>query len=265
MVTKDGYGINGLTKRAWYCIAIVTAIVLFFALCFRTVGAGQVGIITRFGDVNRVQTSGVAIKFPWPVERLEKMETRVQKEEQDASAATADLQDVNAKLALNYALDNETSLRVYKELGKDYKNRVITPALQESFKSSASGYTASELITRRAEVKNKAYEVIKARLDKYGIRIVDLNVVNFSFSQEFSKSIESKQVAAQNAERAKFDLERAITDAKAQEAQKTSLSPELLRKMELDNQAEAIRKWRGDMPQTVAGSNGAVFNIPLTR
>lgn len=252
---------------------IALGIVLFFILCFRTVGAGKVGIITRFGDVNRVADSGVVIKLPWPIERLEKMETRVQKEEQDAAAATSDLQDVNAKLALNYALDNDTALRVYKDLGKDYKNRVVIPAVQESFKSATSGYTAQELVTERAAVKGKAYEVIKERLGKYGIRVVDLNIVNFSFSAQFNQAIESVQIAKQQAAKATQDLERvkveaqsaiqkAQGDAEAQRLQQQTLSPELLQKYQIDAQRAAIEKWNGVMPTTNAG-NGNIFSIPV--
>ena len=91
--------------------------------------------------------------------------------------------------------------------------------------------------------------------------MINVSITNFSFSSEFSKSIEDKQVAQQNAERAKFNLERAIIDAEAQRVQKTSLSAELLRKYELDNQADAIKKWNGAMPTYVGG--GSVFNIPL--
>lgn len=235
---------------------VAAIVVLFFLLCFRTVAAGQVGIVTRFGDVNRTANSGIALKLPWPVERLVKMDTRVQKEEQQSAAATSDLQDVKATLALNYALDGPTAIRVYKEIGPEYKERIIVPALQESFKAASADYTASQLITERSVVKGKAYDVIKGRLEKYGIRIIDLNIVNFDFSPEFTKSIESKQVAAQEAERAKFNLERANLDAQAQNVQKASLSPELLQKY-------AIDKWDGQMPTYVGG--GSVFNIPLTR
>jgi len=83
-----------------------------------------------------------------------------------------------------------------------------------------------------------------------------LSITNFSFSKEFSGAIEAKQVAAQNAERAKFNLEQARLDAQAQEAQKVSLSNELLQKW-------AIEKWDGKMPQYVGG--GAIFNIPLQK
>lgn len=257
--------VSGLTPKGRLVIGIPLLIILFFLFCFRTVGAGQVGIITRFGEVNRVATSGIAIKLPWPVERIVKMETRVQKEELESAAATEDLQDVNARLALNYALTNETALRVYKELGPEYKERVVTPAVQESFKSSTAQYTAQELITKRAEAKGKAYESIKSRLDKYGIRVVDLNIVNLSYSADFNKAIEAVQVANQNVARARQELETTKVEAEkqitaaqgaaeAQRLQQSTITPQLL-------QLKAIEKWDGKMPTTTAGE-GTIFSIP---
>lgn len=268
---KTAYGsptrsFAGFTRTGVAAILIPLFVLWFLIFCFRTVGAGQVGIITRFGEVNRVQTSGIALKLPYPIERLEKMETRVQKEEQDTTAATSDLQDVTGKLALNYALDNATALRVYKELGKDYKDRVVTPAVQESFKAATAEYTAQELITKRPEVKAKAYEAIRDRLDKYGIRVVDLNIVNFAFSAEFNQAIEAVQVANQNVAKARQELETTKVEAQkqieeaqgraeAQRLQQQTLTPEIL-------QQEAIKKWNGVLPTTTAGGE-TLFNIPL--
>jgi len=270
----EGYSkhFTGLTRAGWALVITAVTILLFFLLCFRTVGAGQVGIVTRFGEVNRIQTSGIALKLPL-VENLIKMETRVQKEEQDATAATADLQDVNGKLALNYALDNETALRVYKELGEGYVGRVITPAVQESFKAATANYTANELITKRGEVKKAAYDVIKTRLEKYGIRVVDLNITNFAFSPAFNNAIEASQVAKQQAEKAKQDLERirveseqaivaAQGQSEAQRLQQTTLTADLVRLKEIEAQNRAIDKWDGHTPATMAG-DGNIFNIPL--
>lgn len=247
---------------------LVTTVILFFILCFRTVGAGQVGIITRFGEVNRTVSSGIALKLPWPIERLTKMDIRVQKQQEESSAATADLQDVKATLALNYALDGRTAIKVYKEIGTDFKERIIIPAVQESFKAASAGYTAQQLITQRAEVKAKAYEVIKDRLEKYGIRVVDLNIVNFAFSTEFNAAIEAVQVANQNVAKARQELETTKVEAEktiaaanaaaeAQRLQQQTLTPEII-------QLEAVKKWNGTLPTTMAGSE-TIFNIPLAR
>jgi regulator of protease activity HflC (stomatin/prohibitin superfamily) len=253
-------------RGAYITGIVLLSIAFFFIFCFRTVGAGQVGIITRFGEVNRTATSGIVIKLPWPVEKLVKMDTRVQKEQQDSAAATADLQDVNVTLALNYALDGTTAIKVYKEIGTDYKNRIIIPALQESFKSASANYTAQQLITERTKVKGDAYEVIKGRLEKYGIRVVDLNIVNFGFSAEFNKAIEAVQVANQEIAKTKQELEttkveaektiaKANAQAEAQRVQQQTLTPELLQKY-------AIDKWNGVLPTTQAGT-GNIFSIPL--
>jgi regulator of protease activity HflC (stomatin/prohibitin superfamily) len=230
------------------------AVIILLTSCIKTVDAGEVGVVTRFGDVNREANSGVVIKLPWPIEKLEKLDVRIQKQQEEASAATSDLQDVHATLALNYALNRASALGVYKTIGTEYRDRIVVPTVQESFKAATAQYTASELLTRRAEVKGKALESIKKRLEPYGVRIEDLNIVNFSFSTEFRNAIEAKQVAAQEAEKAKFNLERAKLDAESQNIQKASLSPEFLQK-------QAIEKWDGHMPNYVG--NGTVFNIPL--
>ena len=256
----------GLTRAGAWISGAVLAVIVLFLLCFRTVEAGEVGIVTRFGEVNRTASSGVALKLPWPIEQLYTMDIRVQKEQQESSAATSDLQDVQATLALNYSLDGPTAIEVYKTIGPDYKERIIIPAVQESFKSASASYTAGQLITERAAVKAKAYDVIKSRLEKYGIHVVDLNIVSFNFSAEFNTAIEQKQVAQQNAEKAKQDLERikveaeqkittATADAEAQRLQQQTLTPELLQKY-------AIDKWDGKLPTTQAGE-GSIFNIPI--
>jgi regulator of protease activity HflC (stomatin/prohibitin superfamily) len=260
---------NDTEKLAGVGLAVgglISLFLLFLIFCFRTVGAGQVGIVTRFGEVNRAARSGVVIKAPWPIERLYKMDIRVQKEQQESQAATSDLQDVKATLALNYALDSTTAIRVYKEIGPDYKDRIITPAVQESFKAASANYTAGQLVTERTAVKGKAYEVIKDRLQKYGIRVIDLNIVNFSFSSQFNAAIESVQVANQNVSKARQELEQVKVDAEktvaaataqaeAQRLQQQTLTPQLLQKY-------AIDKWDGKLPTTNAGGD-TIFNIPL--
>lgn len=245
--------LNVPKRHRFLAYGLLAAVVLLF-MCIRSVDAGQVGVITRFGEINREAQSGLALKMPWPIEQIYYMDTRIQKQQEEATAATSDLQDVSATLAVNYALNRKEATRVYKEIGLEYRDRVIIPAVQESFKAATAQYTANELLTKRADVKQKALEIIKRRIEPYGIRVEDVSIVNFAFSEDFSKSIEAKQVAAQEAERAQFNLERARLDAEAQNAQKQSLSPELLQKY-------AIDKWDGKMPQYVGGDS--VFNIPL--
>ncbi len=139
------------------------------------------------------------IKTPW--QQVTIYDVRVQKEEARAQAATNDLQDVSSVLAINYHLDRGRISDIHRNLGPEYKERIIDPAVQEVFKGASAKFTAAQLITNRAEVKNDTVTNLKNRLESRGIIVDDLSIVDFQFSQDFAKAIEQKQVAQQNAER----------------------------------------------------------------
>lgn len=215
------------------------------------IGAGNVGVITRFGAVNRVANPGLVVKIPF-IEGIASMETRTQKEQVDASSASKDLQEVKATIALNFHLRGEKAVQVFQNVGVEYKDRIVAPAMQESFKATTAKFTAEELISKREAVKVLAYNELKNRLDKYNVVVDDFNIVNFDFSQDFNNAIEQKQVAQQNLEKAKTEADTAITQAQGQaNAQKLlkdngSLTPEYL-------QFLAVTKWDGRLPNATSG------------
>lgn len=247
---------------------IVLFVLLVFFQTFAIVSAGKVGVITRLGAVNRVAEPGLAVKIPF-IEGIKSMETRTQKEQTEAAAASKDLQEVKSVVALNYHLDAQRAVDVYQNIGVEYKIRVIDPAIQESFKAATAKFTAEELITKREQVKQVVLDELRKRLAHQNIIVDDFNIVNFDFSASFNSAIEEKQVAQQNVEREKRNLERIEVEAeqaKAQaqgqaDAQKAlretgALSPEYLQYL-------ALTKWNGILPQ-VTGNGGIPFiNIPI--
>ncbi len=240
---------------------LAVVVVLFFLpwIGFYTfVGAGSVGVVTQFGAVNRVVKPGIVFKIPL-IESVHSMETRTQKEQVDAAAASKDLQEVKSTVALNYHLDGLRAVDVYQNIGEDYNDRIIAPAVQETFKATTAKFTAEDLIGNREQVKILALGEIKERLTKYNIIVDDFNIVNFDFSQDFNAAIEEKAKAQQNLEKAKIDAQAAVTSAKGQsDAQKVlkdngGLSPEYL-------QFYATQKWNGVLPNATAGV--PFINIP---
>lgn len=218
-----------------------------------TIGTGKIAVMTRFGRVTG-QELGEGFHLKNPLDKANGYDIKVLKEETDAAAASKDLQDVKSTLVINYRLEAGRVSEIHKTVGVLYKEKLIDPAVQEVFKGATAKFDATQLITDRPAVKAEAYNELVNRLGRYGIIVQDLSITNFSFSPEFTSAIEAKQVAAQEAERAQFNLDRANLDAQAQNAQKTSLSAELLQKY-------AIDKWDGKMPLYVGGDS--VFNIPL--
>lgn len=254
-------GIKGLNKadgtttptRPATIVAVVLFVLLLAVCSITTVGTGKIAVMTRFGRVTG-QELGEGLHFKLPTDKANKYDVKVQKEQAEAAAASKDLQDINSTLVLNYSLEAGKVDDIHRTLGGNYREKIIDPALQEVFKASTARFDATQIITDRADVKAHAADLLRDRLDPFGIRVVDLNITNFSFSKEFSAAIEAKQVAQQDAERATFKLKAAEIDAKAQKVQAATLSPLYLQKLLLD-------KWNGQMPQVLGSDAGLLLDV----
>ncbi|MBX7131070.1 MAG: prohibitin family protein [Fimbriimonadaceae bacterium] len=228
--------------------------------------AGYQGVKLRFGAVDGTLPPGIHLIVPG-INRVELMETRTQKEQSQASAASRDLQIVTTTLALNYRIDPTKVDNLYSHVGPLYRERVIDPSVQESLKVVTSRYTAEELIRNRAQVKSEVEAEIIKRLQSYDIMVdpQGLSIVNFDFSPEFNKAIETKQVAQQEAEKQKYVLQQAelqkqteVTRAEGN-AQAAKLNAAALQVSggTLVIAREWIEKWDGKLPSVSAGGGGA--------
>ena len=243
-------------------VAVIFVLLLFFG-SFRTIKSGEVGIKVRFGKVISTQMDeGINFKLPF-IEKIVKMNIQVQKSEVTTSSASKDLQDVNLVIAVNYRVNGEDAPRLYREVGTQYEEIVLQPAIQESIKAVISNYTAEELITNRSEVSQKCLETLQEKVVKYGLTIDNFNILNFDFSAEFNKAIEEKQVAEQKVLTAKQELEKSKVEAerKVVEAEATNKANQLLKQNVTDEvlMKQFIEKWDGKLP-SVVGSN-SIFDM----
>lgn len=232
------------------------------------VPAGNRGIVLQLGAVSGIMGEGFHFRIPM-VQKIVEFNVQVKKSETSAAAASKDLQTISSKIALNYHVDPETVSRVFQQIGIDYESKVIDPAVQEAVKAITAKYTAEELITKRQQVALEIQDLLTVRLRKSDIIVDAFSIVNFEFSEEFNKAIESKQTAEQLALKAQRDLQRikieaeqkvagAKAEAEALRIQKAEVTPELVRLREIEVQKVAVDKWDGKMPQ-VTGSGAMPF------
>ena len=249
-------------KNLLVIVPIILIIILFFS-SFTTIKSGEVGIRIRFGKVvNKETTEGINFKIPF-IEKIEKMNIKVQKVEVKTSSSSKDLQEVDMNLAVNYRIESKEATRLYKTVGIGYQEVILSPAIEESIKAVTSQYTAEELITHRSEVSSKCMEELSKKVGKYGISVSDFNITNFSFSAEFDKAIEEKQVAEQKVLTAKQELEKekieaekkivkAEAEKKANEMKQQTLTYNIIKE-------KFIEKWNGELPKVTG--NGSILDI----
>jgi len=241
------------------------ALLLLAFMSLTVVSPGTAGVVVRLGAVqNIVLPEGTHFIAPF-ITSVVSINTRIQKLEANATASSKDLQNVTCKIALNFQIEGVNAGKIYKNLGMDYAISIIQPTIQESIKSTTARYTAEELITKRPMVKDDVYAYIKKRLGMSYILVTDFSIVDFSFSPEFNRAIESKEVAKQKALTARNDLERIKTEAEqTREKAAGEADAQKLLQQALDDrllQLKAIEKWNGVMPIVQGNSGGAFIDV----
>lgn len=254
------------------CIGIIVLILIMGCCSITTVPTGYIGVKTRFGKVqNDVIQEGLNIKMPF-MEKIVKIDCRTKKLETESSTASKDLQEVSLKVAVNYNVAKDTANTLYREVGRNYEDVVVNPAILESIKSITAQYTAEELITKRAEVSKKMQESLTEKVENRGISVIDFNVTDLNFSEAYNQAIERKQVAEQEAKQAEYELQKsqvenekkiaeAEANAKVMEVQNASTTEAAIKLKELEIEQSFINKWNGQLPTTVTGESIPFFNI----
>lgn len=238
---------------------------------FTIVNAGHRGVSTTFGAVNqKVLSEGLHLVVP-VIERVREVNVQIQRVDAEGDAASKDLQQVTTKVTVNFHLLPDQVATTVQTVGDldTVGDRIISPAVQEVFKAITAEYTAEELITQRAVVREKINVALSERLSRYGVGLDELSITNFSFSRSFNDAIEAKTTAEQLKLKAERDLERirveaeqkvaaAKAEAESLKLQKQEVTAELLRLREIENNRLAIEKWDGKLP-TFTGQSG----VPL--
>ena len=254
---------RNLRVRDYKKIIILGVICLFVLITivssFQTIKSGEVGLKVRFGKIVSSQLNeGFNFKIPY-IEDIVIVDIKVQKSEIRTESSSKDLQTIQTDIAVNYRIESDKASYLYKTVGNSYEETILDPAIKESIKATIAKYTAAEVITERSDVSAKCMEELQAKVEKYGIVIDNFNITNLSFSSEYTKAIEDKQVAEQKLEKAKLEAE-----AKLVEAEATKKANDLMKQSLTDNLIEKqfIEKWDGKLPTTYAGKDIlGIFNI----
>ena len=258
---------NTIPKRT-LIIAIFLIIVILFFSPIVIIGAGRRGVVfnSATGVENRILGEGVHFVVPL-LETVTTVSVRVQRTDVKAEAASKDLQAVYTDIVVNWHLDASKVNKIYQEIGDEESviQRIIIPAVNEVVKAATAQKTASEVLSRRTELKADIDSLLSERLVKHAVILDDVSITNADFSPEFNKAVEQKQVAQQEAERAVFKAQEASQtaqatinlakgEAEANRLKQQSLTSDLL-------ELRAIEKWDGKLPQVTSGATPFV-NLP---
>eukprot|EP00445_Apocalathium_hangoei_P000883 CAMPEP_0203840492 /NCGR_PEP_ID=MMETSP0359-20131031/809_1 /ASSEMBLY_ACC=CAM_ASM_000338 /TAXON_ID=268821 /ORGANISM="Scrippsiella Hangoei, Strain SHTV-5" /LENGTH=299 /DNA_ID=CAMNT_0050754711 /DNA_START=22 /DNA_END=921 /DNA_ORIENTATION=- len=180
-----------------------------------TVDAGHMAIkYHRFSGVgSTVYREGVHLRLPW-FERPIVFDVRARPHTMTSLTGSKDLQMVNISLRTLCKPDPSQLNEIYRSLGPDYDDKVLPSIVNEVLKSVVAQYNASQLIMQRELISRMIRQRLTERAKDFHILLDDVALTHLSFSSEFEKAIEQKQVAQQQAERARYTVLQALEEKK---------------------------------------------------
>ena len=272
----------GAAKAVAIVIIALIVIGVVAAASVKIVDAGHRGVLTHWNAVDLSAPpleEGLHFVVPF-ADDVVNMEVRTLKFTKSTSSASKDLQTVTTEVTVNYHPSYESVNTLYKNVGLDYQNRVIAPAVEEVVKQVTANYNAEELITKRPQVKSDIETEIGQRLLKFNLLTEVISITDFQFSQLFSQAIESKVEAEQKAQKAENDLKRIEVEARQAAARAEGVAQANI--AQANGEAEAIKiinqalaqnpqylewlktqAWDGKLPLVTGGGGTPFIQIPI--
>jgi len=271
----------GAAKGIMIGIVVLIIIGVVASASVQIVDAGHRGVLLHFNAVDlTIPPLDEGLHFVTPfADSVVQMEVRTLKFVKSTSSASADLQTVSTEITVNYHPDPNSINILYKEVGLNYENRIITPTVEEVVKQVTANYNAEELITKRPLVKSDIEAEISSRLSDFNIVTEIVSITDFQFSELFARAIEAKVEAEQKAFKAVNDLQRIEVEALQHAAEAEGIAQANI--AEANGEAKAIaiinqalannpqylewlktQQWDGRLPLVVGEGGTPFISIP---
>ncbi|BCX78576.1 prohibitin family protein [Campylobacter sp. 19-13652] len=128
---------------------------------------------------------------------------------------------VSIDITVQYRLNPQNAPQTIASWGLSWENKIVDPVVRDVVRSVTGKYTAEELPTRRNEIALQIENGIRKNIDAQPNKPVELLTVQLReiiLPAKVKEQIERVQIAKQEAERTKYEVERANQEALKQAA-----------------------------------------------
>ncbi|TKA81096.1 Prohibitin-1 [Cryomyces minteri] len=206
---------NALGALYKWAVPAAIGISVFQSSIYDVKGGTRAVIFDRLSGVkDQVVNEGTHFLIPW-LQKSIVYDVRTRPRNISTTTGSKDLQMVSLTLRVLHRPDVKNLPKIYQNLGQDYDERVLPSIGNEVLKAIVAQFDAAELITQREAVSNRIRTDLLKRAQEFNIALEDVSITHMTFGKEFTKAVEEKQIAQQEAERARFIVEKAEQERQA--------------------------------------------------
>ncbi|KAF1695747.1 FtsH protease activity modulator HflK [Pseudoxanthomonas jiangsuensis] len=192
---RDLFGGNGGGGGIgrWVLLGVALLVVL---TSFQLVGEQQRGVVLRFGQFARVMQPGPNLKWPWPIERVVKVNaTQIKTFSNTVPVLTRDENIVNVAMNVQYRVGDP---RLYLFGSRD-ADRVLEQVAQSVVREQVGRATLDTVLGARGPLSVSASEQLQASLDAYrtGLVVTELNLQDARPPEEVKPAFDEVNSAQQ--------------------------------------------------------------------
>ena len=201
-------------------IGVIALALLVFLWPFYSVPTGSRGVVTQFGKIVGIEGEGLAVLPPW--RKLSNFSIRAERADiENAEGSTSDTQPVKVSMTVRYSIKVAKVAEVYEKYSHDGDlSSYVQTATQEVFKAVTAKYTAPDLIAQRAKVSADISSALSGKLEMYGAQVINIDMRNFSFSEDYMHAISAKVTQ----EQLRLGAENKLKTVEAEQKQKVAIA-----------------------------------------
>ena len=229
------------------------ALIIALAQCFTVIPAGHTGVIDFLGYVSD-NTLKPGVNIVNPMANVEKMSIKTQELKELMSVPSKEGLSVDLEISLLFKLDSEKANEIYKTVGPNYAEIILTPQFRSVVRGVTARYEAKALYTAsREKLAGEILVELENLVGPRGIIVEQAPLRQIQLPERLTKSIEEKLQAEQESQRMEFILtrEKQEADRKRIEAKGIADFQEIVSK----GISEQLLKWKGiEATEKLAGS-----------
>ena len=247
-------------------LSVIAALILI-CCSFYTVDSTERGIIKTLGKISEEPVAaGLHVKIPF-VQTVYKMSIQTYKVEGVEASYTKDIQSADIAIVLNYDVIPDSVACLYTKIGTKYAEKIIFPIVKGVIKDVIGEFNAAEIVENRENVRKQIESNLKQQVPSKYFTNISFQITNIDYDDAFESAIIAKQVAEQEALKAKNTTVRIEEEAKQKviaaeaEAQAMKVRADALVKNPKLTEYEAVMKWDGKLPTYMMGGTVPFINL----